>query len=1506
MSNNFFSLSSLSPTSSSSSFIDINSSFTDIETINDNNNNNNNNNNDFSDKNKELSSSLKNSLSSSMFLDLTLEVTKRNGHREPMRFDKITNRIINLVNIKPILTHVQPTIITQKVVPDVTNGMKTSDIDILAAEYCSELITIHKNYGLLAARIEISNLQKNTNSNFYDTMKSLYEYNIFINGEYKHSPLITKDLLTNIEANNDIIQKSIDYNRDFVFDFFGVKTLMRSYLLKKNDIIVERPQHMFMRVAISIHGLDIDKIIETYNMLSNGKFIHATPTLFSSGTPSGQLSSCFLLDMKEDSISGIYDTLKDCALISKDAGGVGLYISNIRSEGAYIRGSGGKSNGIIPMLKVFNETARYVDQCFYKDTIILTKNRGLVKISDIISYELLNGDIINCDYVLSQNGNWIPVKKVFKKNVDDFLLKNKDDIKDENLFVKITPYYGIDNNDVYVTHNHPIYVYDIKLKNEMYIDTKHIDLKKHCLVYNIPRLNDDIINDDNDDNNNIIIDENNLLLSSIYILYGSLHHNKKSDDDDDDNINHVDDDDIKKNFIKFKIPNFNYFLKLKNENNNKNANNKMNIFLSQHMIKNNFIEYFSYSDNDSYYNIFSRKENNFSKDIVFEKIFKLMDDNNNNFEFNKILLNNIKFIEKLILLKSIIIDIGINLISFLKDVTILNNDDFNFDNSRYYHYIMIPLCENKESFSYFFYYLCMTLGFLIKIENKNNVSFKNENGNILNVKSLYILQFPSLLYNELLLNFDELLIINENIWLSKIIKNLNLTHQFFDNNKIYQNILNIDYYSKYPNNNNTLSSLNNEYLYDLECFNNKNIKNDDDNNLTSLNEPSYTTLFCGIVHNGGGRRKGSFAVYLEPWHPDIESFLELRKNNGKEEERTRDLFTALWIPDLFMKRVESNSEWSLFCPGRFPNLCETYGEEFEKIYLNLELDKSNIKKSVKARDIWKSIIISQIETGSPYMLYKDACNYLSNQKNIGIIKSSNLCTEIIEHSSKDETGVCNLASISLPSCIIDIPNILNMETKTTRLLLKKINGDDNINNNQDGNNNINNDDDDDNCDINNNEENNDNNNNNNSEYNNSNNNYYGVKIFQDIENNCERFIYIPRDYNLYASHRSIKKGFDLTELFNITCIVTKNLNMVIDKTSYPTKESEYSNKKNRPIGIGVQGLSDIFSILGVPFDEYDAFELNKLIFEVIYYSACFTSCELSKNNGKPYESFYGSPISKGIFHFDLWKDSLNKRFNYDENYKKKYTSNYLYPFIDWESLRKNITLYGVNNSLFVALMPTASTSQILGNTECFEPITENLYIRRVLKGEFIVVNKYLQNDLIDLGLWNSKTIEFLILYRGSIQDIPYIPDNIKKLYKTVWEIKQKVIINMAKDRAPFIDQSQSMNLFLKEPTINKISSMHMFSWKSGLKTGMYYLRTLPAANPIQFSIDSNKLENERLIMIKEKNDIDKNLLKNEFNDGNLIKSSSSSMTFASCSLKNKKNKNNDYNNDDETCNSCGS
>ncbi len=966
-------------------------------------------------------------------------VTKRNGQLEEIAFDKILNRIKKLGQEANI--HINYQQLTMKVIDQLYDKISTTKIDELAAEQCATMSANNPDYGILAGRIVVSNHQKNTHSSFIQTINELYNFTD-IHGT--HSPLIDKQLVKTLEIYGSQIEEEINYDRDYLIDYFGFKTLERAYLFKINGKVVERPQHMWMRVAIGIHMFSqdktkmLDEIKETYNLMSQKYFTHATPTLFNAGTPRPQLSSCYLLAMQEDSISGIYDTLKDCALISKFAGGIGLHIHNIRAKGTHIQGTNGTSNGIVPMLRVFNNTARYVDQCVHPDTLISTKN-GL-----------------------------IPIKYVVEDSTE---------------------------------------------------------------VYSYP-INDEI------------------------------------------------------NFSK-------------------------EIFNRMNELDENDYSYISYDPKIT---------------CTFQKIKKIITHN-----FSGLI--------------------------------------YNIEMGPFFKYDDTPI--NTRS---------------VKITDKHPILCKVDNK----------------------LKWIEA----ENI----------TTGQKLFGDYIVTSIKTEEY---------------NGLLYDLEM----------------KEYPNYMSNGA-LLHNGGGKRNGSFAIYLEPWHADIFDFLDLKKNHGDEELKARDLFYSLWIPDLFMERVkQSDGKWSLMCPHECPGLSDVYGDEFVKLYEKYE-QEGKARKTIVARDLWFAILDAQMETGTPYLCYKDAANKKSNQKNLGTIKSSNLCSEIVEYSDDKETAVCNLASIALPAFI-------NQETKQ----------------------------------------------------------------------------------------------FDYNKLHEVVKVVTNNLNKVIDINFYPTEKTRRSNLRHRPIGIGVQGLADAFIMMDIAFHSEAAKEVNKFIFETIYHAALEKSNELvlqrihDLSNSEyvtdifneyelelyqksapyfcAYSTFNGSPASQGLLQFDLWNiEPTSGRY-------------------DWTKLKQNIIKYGLRNSLLVAPMPTASTSQILGYNECFEPFTSNLYSRRTLAGEFIVVNKYLVNDLIKLGIWNEQIKNNIILNKGSVQQLTMIPQQLRDKYKIVWEIPMKHVIDMAADRGAFICQSQSLNLWMEDPVYGKLTSMHFYTWEKGLKTGIYYLRRKAKHQAQQFTIEPEKKQTNK-------------------------------------------------------------
>lgn len=1117
-------------------------------------------------------------------------VIKRNGEHQEVKLDNITKRIKELcygLNDQ----FIDPAAITIKIVSGFHNKISTSDIDILAAETCAYMSQIHPDFSILAARIAISNLHKNTLNSFTDTCDKLKNNK---DKQHKPAPLLSDNVWEFINNNRKILDDNINNSNDYNYDYFGYKTLEKSYLLKVNNKIVERPQYMLMRVACEIHINNINKVIESYNMMSKGYFTHATPTLYNAGLPKPQMSSCFLLTMQEDSIEGIYDTLKKCATISKTAGGIGLTASNIRSNGSYIRGSGGHSNGIIPMLRNFNETARYVNQCFVKNTIIYTKDGPKC-------IEHINTN----DYVITLDNTYKKVNKVIYNQIDKEILNIR--IKHSYDYLKCTKEHEIaclENIPIGLNYKHIINRLNAGIYNIKFKSAKELQIGDFMVF---PKHQNEI-------NNNKFTNDDCRFYG---IMLGDGHITKRK------NCN-------------FQEAGITLGLEYKRDT----------IDFIINYLKNNNIHYWE-NKSDTVINIrWSICKNKHF--IDYDYIYNENHEKNIHNEFMNI--NNEQ-------IKSLLYG--------------LIETDGHRGKEIYYYTTSLTLCITVK-------YLLYKLGVLSSGHINNNIDKISNYKNIITKKICYVIRIPK----------------HKNCEFLSIIPSNKTTYLEWDN-KMFSRITDIQ-------NENYIGN-----VYDLNIEENHN----------------YLTQY-GLVHNSG-KRNGAIAIYLEPWHGDIFEFIELRKNHGNEEMRCRDLFLGLWIPDLFMKRVKNNENWTLFSPDdtideNGKGLIDIWGDEFENRYIQLELENKGVK-TIKAQDLWFRILECQTETGTPYMCYKDNVNRKTNQQNLGTIHCSNLCVEVMQYSSDKEVAVCNLASIALP------------------------------------------------------------------------------KFVKDFK-------------------------FDFNELYKITKIVTYNLNNVIDRNYYVLEETKTSNLKHRPIGIGVQGLADTFIKMKYPFESDKASELNKNIFETIYFAACEASCELAEQH-RPYDTFKGSPSSKGILQFDMWGVSPSNMWN-------------------WNDLKDKIIKYGLRNSLLVAPMPTASTAQILGNNESFEPYTQNIYVRRVMSGEFVQINRYLLNDLIELGMWNTDMKNELIKHNGSVQQLD-LPNHIKELYKTVWEIKQKKILDMAIDRAPFIDQSMSLNIHMINPTKQKLSSMHFHGWSSGLKTGMYYLRTKAAVDAIKFTVDNSKPNEEK-------------------------------------------------------------
>ena len=1180
-----------------------------------------------------------------------MRVTKRDGKLEDIAFDKILNRIKKLgheVNIQ-----INYSSLSMKVIDQLFDKIETTKIDELAAEQCASLSTKHPDYGVLASRIVISNHQKNTDSCFYYVMRQLY---YFKNIHGQHRPLIAENVWKFIENNVESLTAMLDHSRDYLIDFFGFKTLERAYLFKIKDQIVERIQHMWLRVAVGIHH-DINNvenslalIKETYDLLSQKYFTHATPTLFNAGTPRPQLSSCFLIGMEEDSIDGIYNTLKDCALISKYSGGIGLHIHNIRGKGSHIQGTNGKTDGIVPMLRVFNSTARYVNQCFTPDSWVYTKE-GPKQMRDINTK----------DELITIDGSFQRVNQVIKNQVKKEILE----IRATNTLFSIK-----------VTEEHEIYLIKNQKKLLNYQTIKNRLEKKivEPRFYSASEINE----------NDLLgvpiptyVKDNDIEDLDYYKFYGMMlgdGHICSNNRESGITLG----TENKKELIDF----------------TRNYLKKKNIFFWE-------------SEKTGCISIkWTSNKNNELLNLYREILY--------NDENEKQIIGNYLHLPKNKILKII--------------EGLIKTDGSNLKELYFFNSSLTLIMQIR--------YMFFRLGILTSgyIKDKIGESHETIHGRTITTRKLaYVLRIPKHPILREILDFK---------CEGKFLK-------YFEwNNTLWGRIKNIQKIN---------------YKGDVFDFN-------------MINNHNYLTDM-GLVHNSG-KRNGSFAIYLEPWHPDMEDFLELRKNHGDEELKARDLFYALWVPDLFMQRVKNNEKWSLFCPNECPGLSLAYGQEFINLYQKYE-SEGKAKKTVLARELWFKILDAQMETGTPYLLFKDAVNKKTNQKNLGTIQSSNLCCEINQYSDDKETAVCNLASIGLPSFV-------NLETKE----------------------------------------------------------------------------------------------FDYEKLHQVTKVVTNNLNKVIDVNFYPTEKTKRSNLLHRPIGIGVQGLADTFILMNIAFHSDQAKDVNKLIFETIYHAALEKSNEIAISRmlrfgekvrrvkeilqyktpdikldleqdlavyGLPnfiyseilklsdslcgaYSSFRGSPASKGLLQFDLWEC---------EPYSNRY---------DWTKLKESIINHGTRNSLLVAPMPTASTSQILGFNECFEPLTSNLYSRKTLAGEFVVVNKYLMRELIDLGYWNEQIKNNIIANKGSIQQLTFLPEQVRNKYKIVWEIPMKHIIDMAADRGAYICQSQSMNLWVEDPTYHTLTSMHFYSWNKGLKTGIYYLRRKGKHQAQQFTIEPEKKEHQQNLL----------------------------------------------------------
>jgi len=1194
-------------------------------------------------------------------IDTEMNVTKRNGELETVSFDKILQRIKR--QGKEVGIKVNYTALAMKVIDQLFDGISTTKIDELSAEQCASMASVHYDYNTLAGRIIVSSHQKNTTESFSKVMEELYAFTDKLG---KQSPLVSDELIAVVREYADSLDELCDYSRDFLIDYFGFKTLDRAYLMKINGRSVERPQHMWLRVSIGIHGNQINNVIETYNLMSQKYFTHATPTLFNAGTPRPQLSSCFLIAMENDSIDGIYNTLKDCALISKYAGGIGLHIHNIRATGSHIRGTNGTSNGIVPMLRVFNNTAKYVDQCVHPDTIIYT-TQGPIKIKKCVTGET---------QIFNLTGETEVIKDVLEHAYDG-------PIREIYVDGAITP--------MKITGEHPVYVSKNGTESPDWIDAKDISTGDQILIVQ-PKFTKDIAS----------ISEADCYIYGILMRYGRIT----------DSLYEI-----------IEIPTEEVLSYIKN-------------YLRHRLVE------------------FTESKNAIQWKPAIHLPFRKSD------LYNSLGLTEIHYRW---------LNLPVEKARHILAGIFYNNKEFPFDIRRIFPFIK---------------YIAMRMGHVVNLDLIKN-------------KSL----------------------------MSTLVKGVIIQPS---DGFLRQTVVNVR------------ETMYTGFLYDLQM------------------EAQHDYLLeYGIVHNGGGKRNGSFAIYLEPWHADIEVFLQMRKNTGDEELKARDLFYALWIPDLFMERVKTNGKWTLMCPDECPGLADVYGDAFKTLYESYE-QAGKGKSIMNARDLWFRILDAQMETGTPYILYKDSANKKSNQKNLGTIKSSNLC---VAPETLVLTDKGNIQIQILKDYTINVWNGEEFSEVTIRqtgtdqeLITVKFDNGTTID-----------------CTL------------LHKFYVLDQNNIvimvnagdlipgmelepfmvcdnpyvYHVKVvdikitgridntFCFTENNrgrgtfngivtgqCSEIIqYSDDNETAVCNLASIglptfvrnDKTFDYEKLHEVAKVVTKNLNNIIEVNYYPTEKTRVSNMRHRPIGIGVQGLADVFFLMGNAFLSEEAREINKLIFETIYHGALEASCELAELRG-PYETFQGSPASQGVLQFDLWGVNPGS-----DRY-------------DWDSLKEQIKRHGVRNSLLLAPMPTASTSQILGFNECIEPITSNIYSRRTIAGEFIQANKYLMEELIGLGLWNEKIKNNIIANHGSIQQIELIPQEIKDKYKTVWELQMRGLIDMSADRGAFICQSQSLNLWLEDPNYNTLTAMHFYSWQKGLKTGIYYLRRRGKHQAQQFTIEPEKTE----------------------------------------------------------------
>jgi ribonucleotide reductase alpha subunit len=1212
-------------------------------------------------------------------------VTKRNGKREIISFNKISNRLKNIGKDANVILNF--TSLAMKVIDQLYDNIETTKIDELTSEQCAAMTSLHPDYGIIAGYVAISNHQKKTSDSFYESMRLLYKNEDI---HKKISPLVSDQLWRCVTTNRKFLEKIIDYKRDYLIDYFGFKTLEKSYLLRTGKQIIERPQHMWLRVSIGIHGSDLDKIEETYNYLSNKYFTHATPTLFNAGTPQPQLSSCYLLAMEDDSIDGIFNTLKDCAQISKWAGGIGLHVHNVRAKGSYIRGTNGVSNGIMPMLRVFNNAARYVDQCITADTHIFTTD-GPKRIADIVEER---------DHCFNRFGKPELVKKTLEYSYEGKIYKLNSKYFCKG--IRITPEHSVLRypnatifpNESYATLNWKVDPEWVTVKELIYGD---------YLLFPKPLYTKDI--------ERISLDD--CYFYGLMLVFGYT---------DADNSNFY-----------IKMPDYKFL------SNDDNYEKEITDYLSRRFI--------NYTKVVEEYSIHIKwpKSPNFP--------FKSSDLISSFTSFNTYKLY---YIQRLNVFQNITNAISARMLNLpIEKLCMIVSGIFKYTLciSDCYKLRYNECCRLDEEISdqrfESYRYLLMRLGIMPYVESRHEYVYY-----LCIDKTQTFCDILGIVYEEATIKNNDIKTVDGNMC-------------------VPISSMTIEDYSG--------------TVYDLEM--------DTEHNYMSS---------AGIMHNGGGKRNGSFAIYIEPWHADIEIFLDMRKNQGDEESRARDLFYALWIPDLFMERVKSNGVWTLMCPDECPHLSDKYGEEFNKLYTEYEVAGRG-KKQLQARELWFRIMDSQMETGTPYLLYKDACNQKSNQKNLGTIKSSNLCTEIIEYSDKDESAVCNLASISLGKFVDDMSGEYDYVAlhKITKIIVHNLNKIIDVN-------------------------------------------FYPIEKTQrsnflhrpvgvGVQGLADTFFKMNIAFYSEVAVDVNKKIFETIYhgALEASCDISEKRGIILrefyeeSRKQYGFDWQDYREKlagdlklsKNMDaltLDVLKAKYPEVYGSMSEDFKQYmacsDAINQEHLIMADLQ----LTTVGIEG----AYSSYNGSPASKGILQFDMWDDGEYSNDRYD-----------------WDAMKLRIISNGIRNSLLVAPMPTASTSQILGNNECFEPVTSNIYTRRTIAGEFMVINQYLIRELIDQGMWDESIKQNIVANGGSIQHLDFISEEMRLKYRTVWEIPMKHIINMARDRGKYICQSQSLNLWMEDPDYSSLTAMHFYSWSQGLKTGIYYLRRKARHQAQQFTVE---------------------------------------------------------------------